>query len=318
MSVETGLPWLSVIIPVHEGERWLAETLDSLVMQADGGLECLVIDSSPSTRTLNLVRRYEARLRLRIFSMPELAHWRSKTNYGFEIATAPWVSMLHQDDFWLRGRAAALRGWLSAEPDAVMHLHPAHFVDEVSRRLGLWRCPLPEGLVPAGLFLERLLVQNFIAVPTPVIRREAFLAVGGIDEALCYTGDWDLYLKLARLGPIHYHSSPLACFRIHSQSLTALTSRDAGAFERQLTEVLQTHLAALPQFRSGGVRRRAEASIRINAGLAAASNGNAAGFARAVAAMVALGPFETPAYLRDSRLLERVAPRLRARLSRRG
>src|SRR5207244_2105039 len=112
---------------------------------------------------------------------------------------------------------AAVAGWIAADPAAAMHLHAAQIVDERGKRLSLWRCPLPAGdrPVPAQQMLTRLLVQNFIAVPTPTIRREAFLQVGGLDETLWYTADWDLYLKLSSAGAVYYHPDLLASFRIH-------------------------------------------------------------------------------------------------------
>src|SRR5207248_1454282 len=138
-------------------------------------------------------------------------------------------------DLWLPDRSIELQTWLSSRPDAVMHLHPCYIIDETGKRLGLWRCPLPADgdAVPAQLFYQKLLVQNFIGIPTPTIRRNAYLRIGGLDEALWYTADWDLYLNIAAIGDIHYHSIPLACFRIHKNSLTVLGSRDIEDFRKQ-------------------------------------------------------------------------------------
>ena len=115
-----------------------------------------------------------------------------------ERARAAHVCMLHQDDLWLPGRVAAIRKWLRDAPEAVLHLTPAAIIDHNGRSLGIWRCPLPaDTAVPAALMLERLLVQNFISAPTPVFGRDAWLACNGLDVDLWYTGDWDLWLKLA-------------------------------------------------------------------------------------------------------------------------
>ena len=68
-------------------------------------------------------------------------------------------------------------------------------------------------MAPASLVLERLLVQNFIAVPSPVWRRDAWLACGGLDLDLWYTADWDIWLKLARHGPAVIHFNALGSCR---------------------------------------------------------------------------------------------------------
>src|SRR6202008_2800453 len=106
-----------------------------------------------------------------------------------------------------------LREWLAVRSDGVMDLHPCYIIDASGKRLGLWRCPLPGGFVPSAILFERLLVQNFIAIPAPTIRRDAYLRVGGLDNHLWYTADWDLYFKIAAIGRVYYHPCPLACFR---------------------------------------------------------------------------------------------------------
>ena len=124
--------------------------------------------------------------------------------------------MLHDDDFWLPNRSVEIRKWLSTQPDAVMHLHSCYIVDEAGKQLGLLSCPLPgDGSpIPTHTLFERLLVQNFIATPAPTIRRDAYLTVGGLDDLLWYTADWDFYMKIALIGNIFYHSDPLACYQI--------------------------------------------------------------------------------------------------------
>ncbi len=309
-------PFLTVVVPVHCGGDWLRETLDSLAREDEPGVHVLVIDSSPDDSTAAIVRSYADRLTLELLARPDLDNWRTKTNFGVEHARAPHVCTLHQDDLWLPGRIAAVRYWLSSAPDAALHLAPTAIIDRDGRTVGTWRCPLPaETAAPASLVLERLLVQNFIAVPSPVWRRDAWLACGGLDLDLWYTADWDIWLKLARHGPVHYHDRVTAAFRVHGQSLTVSGSRDPADFEAQMKTVLDRHLGQLAPSRSAPVGRAARASIRINGALAAASAGNLAAVGRAGVALLALGPVGLYRYLRDSRLAERVVPRLRAKLS---
>jgi len=304
-------------MPTHQGERWLGATLDSLAAQSVQGFECIVIDSSPDEATLALARSYADRLAMRFYKRTDLDHWRSKTNFGFREARAAHVCMLHQDDFWLPGRSAAVRRWIAAAPDIAVHLHPARFVDASGRRLGLWTCPLPAdgAAIPRELLLRRLLVQNFVSVPTPTIRRDAFLGVGGIDEQLWYTGDWDLYLKLASAGSIAYHPDVLSCFRIHSESLTMSGRRDAHDFEQQMRSVLDAHINSVSAADRPGVLKKALASIRINSTLAATTDDPLASAGRTISLILGLGPKYAFEYLRDSRLTERILPRLRAGLA---
>jgi hypothetical protein len=164
------------------------------------------------------------------------------------------------------------------------------------------------------LLLERLLVQNFIAAPAPVFRRDAYLAVGGLNESLWYTADWDLWLKLQAIGAVCFHAEVTAAFRVHGSSLTVSGSRDASDFREQMRTVLERHLPRL-QARVGPVRRAGNASVEVNTALAAASRGDLSQLGRAARALLALRPADWIRFLRDSRLADRLWPRLRARLA---
>jgi glycosyltransferase involved in cell wall biosynthesis len=306
--------WLSVIVPSHNGQRWLSTALQSIADQKERGIEVIVIDSSTENTSLAIAESFSTQVVIRALRRPDLLSWMAKTNFGAEQAKGNWICMLHQDDLWLPNRSAELRNWLLSQPDAVMHLHPCYIVDEVGRRLGLWRSPLPAdgSPVPAQLFYERLLVQNFIGIPTPAIRRDAYLMVGGLDKTLWYTADWDLYLKIASVGNVYYHSTPLACFRVHKNSLTVLGSRDIQDFRRQHSAIVDRHINKLIPCSRTATLRLSKASIEVNVALAAAVAGKFGAISKAIRSVLFLGPAGITRYLSYSRIVDRALPRLRA------
>lgn len=305
-------PWLSVVMPVHKGERWLEATLESLAREADEGVEVLLVDSSPDEHSLAIARQFSSRLRLVLDRRPDLLGWPDKTNLAVARARASHVAMLHQDDLWLPGRATALREWIAAAPDAVLHLAPTHIVSAAGRKRGRWHCPLPKGEVPETLLAARLPIQNFISVPAPLFRRDAYLAVGGLDPALWYTADWDLWIKLARTGPVRYDRRSTTAFRVHGSSLTMTGSRSLDEFEEQMRIVLDRHA---DWHRAHASLAITEASLGINVALAAAAGGNAARLATAVRQLLALGPAGVARYIHCSRIVDRVVPRLRCKFA---
>jgi len=310
----TEKPWLSVIVPSHNGERWLAAALQSVVDQQDRGIEIIVIDTSTSDESLTIVDSFSDKLPIRAQRRPDLLSWTAKTNFGVEQAQSDRICFLHQDDLWLPTRCAEIRKWLSTQTDAVMHLHPSYIIDETGRRAGVWRCPLPAGEspVPAHILIERLLVQNFIGISAPTIRRDAYLSVGGLDNALWYTADWDLYLKLAAIGSAYYHSSPLACFRIHKKSLTVSGSRDSVDFRNQHQVIVDRHSDKIAPEARAEILRVAAASIDVNTALATVMTGQLAQMSKALASILMLGPRGICRYFYYSRIVDRAIPRLRA------
>ena len=203
----------------------------------------LLVDSSPTSASRDIARTYLGRLNLKIFDRPDLPMWHDEDEFrGRDRRGGP--SMLAASRRPLAARARAERAGVdrgfarnAAAPGAERDRRRS------GRRLGVWRCPLPaDRAIPSAEVLERLLVQNFIATPAPVFRKDAWLACGGLDEALWYTADWDIWLKLAARGPVLYHDGVTTAFRVHGGSLTMTGSRDIGDFTRQLEIVLDRHL----------------------------------------------------------------------------
>ena len=156
------------------------------------------------------------------------------------------------------------------------------------------------------------MVQNFIAIPAPIFSRQAALSVGGLDEGLWYAADWDLWLKLAVLGPTVYHGRPLAAFRVHGSSQTMQGA--AAEMRRQLELVLDRHLPLWQAHQPGRteVGAAARLSVELNHALADAVCGRRPSWWSLVRHFLALGLSGGHRFLRDSHIVERVRARLRA------
>lgn len=309
-------PWLSVVVPVHDGARYLPATLASAAAERPEGVEFLLYDSSDDGGASQAIAQgFADRLDIRYVATPELKPWTAKTNRGVAEARGAQVAMLHQDDLWLPGHLAAVKAALASAPEAVMTLAHSRYIDAAGRDVGAWGLPFAPGLIGGADFAATLIVQNTIAIPSPVIRREAWAGVGGMDEALWYTADWDLYLKLAGAGPVHVRPGATTAFRLHGSSLTMTGSRRAGEFREQLELVLDRHLPALPPGVRGRQERLARASVATNCALAAGARGGVGALLGGLGSVVALGPLGWGRFLGQTRLVDRVGSRLRLALA---
>lgn len=237
--------FLSVVMPVQNGENFIAAALESMKGQFDEGMELVFVDNGSSDRTLEIVRGFTEALPIRVVTPSRIGNWVAATNFGLGEASGEWVCFLHHDDLWLPGRIARLRREMESAEGALV-LHNAVFVGPDGRRLGPWSCPLPKGNVPPDLFIERLLVQNFIAVPSPMFRRTAAIYSGGLDESLWFSADWDFWLRLGAQGPVRFIAETLSAFRVHPESQTAARKLPPNEWERQLTTVVDRHLQKWP------------------------------------------------------------------------
>ena len=308
-------PWLSILIPTYNGEDYLPSALDSIIAQGDRSIECIVVDDGSTDSTLAILESYANRLPIRVFQRKR-GNWVTNTNYALSVACADYVCFLHQDDLWLGDRLKKMKGLIEQYPQANLYLHASVFIDTQGKRLGVWQCPYAtDAVIDAQTAIEKLLIQNFIAIPAPIFRREAALRLGGMDEQLWYTADWDFWLKLAALGTV-YLPEPLAAFRVHANSQTMLRSASLPQFQEQLHTVLEKHLNGWEASENVKQKTRQVAffSTDVNTTLAAIIHGKKVNSLKLLSDFLSLGPDGWHQYLRDSRIRERVLARLKAKL----
>ncbi len=299
-------------MPTYNGERFLAAALGSVVGQHEG-TELVIVDDGSTDRTLDIVHEFAKVLPIRLITPGRIGNWVAISNIGLREAKGDWACFLHQDDLWRPGRLARL--WREMEStEGALVVHDAMFVGPDGQELGPWTCPFSDGTILPDRFTERLLVQNFIAIPSPVFRRSVAIRSGSLDESLWYSADWDFWLRLGALGPVRFIAEKLSAFRVHPASQTAAREVLPNEWEQQLKTVLDRHLRdwSVSGSLSGPVGRAAMASVAVNSALSTASRGGQIKSLAVFRTLLALGPSGWHRYFRDSRIVQRVRSRLRA------
>jgi hypothetical protein len=313
------VPWLSVVMPVYNGEQYLAAALESVVAQGTEvrGIEVIAVDDGSSDRTAAILEEFGSRLPLRIVRPGRIGNWAAATNRGLAECRAHWCCFLHQDDMWLPGRLAVVKRAIIVHADASLVVHPSWFIEASGQRVGQWRTPFGarNGLVDPRDLWERLLVQNSLAINAPVFRTASAVESGGLDESLTYTADWDLWLRLAKRGPAAHCGRPLGAFRIHGAAQTAVYP--PVAMRQELEKVFDRHRHGHEGWPQANARVVAVGrhSIDVNVALAGWFHGSRPPVFRLLDGMARLGLAGWRRYLSDSRIIDRVAARLRARLA---
>ncbi len=314
MSAVTACPWLSIIMPTYNGAAFLGEALDSLLAQSCKDFEIVVVDDQSSDRTVEIIDRYAGRLPITIIPSSHTGSWTQNTNLALSSARGIFLSILHQDDTWDSRRVEKIKTLSLQAPEATLLVHRANFIADTGKVLGQWSCPFDSrlGLLDPAYILEKLFVQNFIAVPAVTVRRDLVVSLGGLDPILWYTGDWDLWLKCARKGNWLYLNESLAGFRVHAGSQTIVGAECRLNYVEQYSIVYTRHSQEVLAHcsRTAQIFRLAQFSNSVNLFLLAAYQGKLEGIWSILLGVIKIGPLGLYRYFQISRILERLGARL--------
>jgi glycosyltransferase involved in cell wall biosynthesis len=201
---------VSVVVPTHDRRRLLVQTLGSILRQQGVDLEVIVVDDGSTDGTAAAVAGLgDARVRL-------LRHDRARgvsaaRNSGIAAARGEWLGFCDDDDLWAPDKLA--RQLKAAIRDG-RHWVYAGYV-EVDDRLRVVAGAPP---APPERVVELLTRHN--AVPAGasnvVVRSGSLARCGPFDDQLANNEDWDMWLRLARLGPPTWVPQPLVALRHHA------------------------------------------------------------------------------------------------------
>lgn len=222
-------PLVSVAIPCHNQARFIAEAISSVLGQTHQNFELVVIDDGSVDASAEIAEGLGIRCVRQERSGPSGAR-----NAGFRATTGEYVVFLDGDN---RLHPHALEANLHAfedRPESAFVGGRYSYIDEVGAR---YRGRLPEPHAREDYYAA-LLAENYFGSPDNVLFRRSILdAVGLFDGSVDGLEDYDLYLRIARDRPVHYHGVAISEYRIHESQF----SRDQAMMLRSAVRVLRRH-----------------------------------------------------------------------------
>jgi glycosyltransferase involved in cell wall biosynthesis len=184
---------VSIIIPAYNAEKYIADTVESVLVQSFRDLECIVVDDGSIDRTGEIAMGFGERIR---YIRQENAERSAARNRGIALASGDYIGFLDADDILLPEKLKEQVAFLDAHPGYdVVYSRVAYFRDNGERR-----CYRVRRVTPSGDILPFLIWSNFITMNSPLFRRGAVERVGGFNVSLSRYEDWDFLLRLALSG----------------------------------------------------------------------------------------------------------------------
>jgi glycosyltransferase involved in cell wall biosynthesis len=237
-------PQVSILIPCHNADRWIAQAIQSALDQTYPHKEVIVVDDGSTDRSLEVIQSFGDRIR-----------WETQPNQGgnktrnrlLELSTGEWLQYLDADDYLLPDKITQQVDDLAKSLNADVIYSPSviEFFNERSRQEVL---PIPPPHDPFILLARWYLPQT----GSPLWKRQAIVEVGGWkpDQPCCQ--EHELYLRLLMAGKqFIYCEAAGSVYRQWSESTVCKrdlseTRRRRLAIEDQLEQYLKTSGALTP------------------------------------------------------------------------
>ncbi|MBP2002141.1 glycosyltransferase involved in cell wall biosynthesis [Paenibacillus shirakamiensis] len=229
-------PRVTIIIPFYNC-RFVALAIQSALRQTYSNVEIIVIDDG-STKYARLINPFRHRI-----------HYLGKANggtatalnHGIHYASGDYIAWLSSDDLFYRNKILHQVGFM-IEREAPISYTNFNYINSSGAITSRGVCGATRS--PRQLY-ESFLTGNPVNGCTVMIRKDVFQHIGGFDESLPYTHDYDFWMRAALSGLYFpYLEKNLTAYRWHpgmgsvrhsaviTQEIEQVRSKYAGAMQQ--------------------------------------------------------------------------------------
>jgi len=203
---------VSVIIPVYNRAKTIADAIESVFAQTYTDYEIILVDDGSNDNFMKIVAQYGDRVTC-IYQKnngPAAAR-----NNGIRHAKGEFIAFLDSDDSWLPIKLEKQLKCLEGDPRLGLIGTGYYNCDENLRN------PIRQEIIKmANTEREEILIQNIRPTSSVVVRRVCFEVVGMFNEEMKFAEDWDMWIRIAQSFSIGTLDDSLVYMRKHTKSLS--------------------------------------------------------------------------------------------------
>ena len=227
------MPLVSVVMPVYNGEAYLAEAIDSILAQTLRDFELLIIDDGSTDRSSEIIDSYgQLDSRIRHIRLEENMGQAFARDQGYNAAKGALITHMDCDDICLPQRLQKQVEFMRTNP-AIGALGTCGLVknSDLSQTYFDYLVPEQHALIALNLFFG----ASFLGASV-MIRRDLIVYVGRFDNASRINPDLELSMSLLWASSFKFANLPekLYIYRRHDRALTTVQRAAVSANVRKL------------------------------------------------------------------------------------
>ena len=186
----------SIVIPVHNGEEYIKESIDSCLEQTYKNIEVIVVDDKSEDNTLNILKNYGNRIT--VIPVEKQNGLGNVINIGIRKSKGKYIARMDADDIMYPTRIEKQVEYLESHPNCVAVGGQIDIIDENGNITGHRVYAVEDKDIKKNLFL----FQPF-AHPAVTLRRSTLEEIGLYPENMWKVEDVKLFLILSTKGEFH-------------------------------------------------------------------------------------------------------------------
>lgn len=205
-------PIISIVLPVYNGEKYLKESIDSIISQSFSDWELIIVDDCSTDNTFSIVCEYEKKdSRIRVIHNTENKKLPTSLNIGFSYAQGKYLTWTSDDNRYLSNALYAMYSFLESNKNYSMVCTSMLMVDEEK-----------ENIVEAPHYdNETIKIKNVVGACF-LYKESVREIIGNYSTELIYVEDYDYWLRiLINEMKIGFLDGCYYIFRYHANSLSA-------------------------------------------------------------------------------------------------
>jgi glycosyltransferase involved in cell wall biosynthesis len=239
-------PLVSICIPVFNGEKTIAKTIDSILNQTYKNIEIFVVDNCSSDSTVKIVQEFrDSRIHL-VLNEIHLPCGEYNWNRCFHYALGEFMAIFHADDIYLPDMVSRQIETFMQYPSIGAVFTQGNIINENDEIIGEFK--LPPGIKGGKpydyqkIFNSALEYADFLPTPSAMVRRDIYLKFSPFRyDQFGSASDFDMWLRVAEYAPVVILDEKLMNYRVSKTQGTNILNR-LRTRESDYFRVMDSHI----------------------------------------------------------------------------
>lgn len=239
----------SIVTPSYNSERFIAETIESVLSQkGDFTIEYIIVDSQSQDNTIKIAKNYQRTLEsgeyrincsgvaIKIYQEKDDSMYEA-INYGFSKATGDIYAWINSDDIYLPGAFGVIAQTFAGYPEVKWIKGITSYINEYSTIFKAGHCFMyDQKWLQKGVYGKD---AYFVQQDSVFWRSTLWEIAKGIDARFKKAGDYSLWIKFSQYEPLYTVKAYISCFR----KVKGQLSQDIDSYRKEyaLIPVINQH-----------------------------------------------------------------------------